>query len=133
MRLWISYIMYIEWLIIYILYIQGGPKWYCNRVIFKYLTVVFFIGKEGMPSGPSRFRLVEGPPLPSPTPFWIGVMLCTGFGQTSRSSWTRCLSRSSLNSPYPMHSITLNQNWKFVRVTLDPHSKKDTREFQLYE
>ena len=48
--------MYIEWLIIYILYIQGGPKWYCNRVIFKYLTVVFLIGKEGMRSGPSRFR-----------------------------------------------------------------------------
>ena len=45
--------MYIEWLIIYILYIQGGPKWYCNRVIFKYLTVVFFIGKEGMRSGPA--------------------------------------------------------------------------------
>ena len=42
--------MYIEWLIIYILYIQGGPKWYCNRVIFKYLTVVFLIGKEGMRS-----------------------------------------------------------------------------------
>ena len=54
--------MYIEWLIIYILYIQGGPKWYCNRVIFKYLTVVFFIGKEGMRSGPSRFRRGEGPP-----------------------------------------------------------------------
>ena len=73
--------MYIEWLIIYILYIQGGPKWYCNRVIFKYLTVVFFIGKEGMRSGPSRFRRGEGPPLPSPTPFWIGVMLCMGFVQ----------------------------------------------------
>ena len=60
--------MYIEWLIIYILYIQGGPKWYCNRVIFKYLTVVCFIGKEGMRSGPSRFRRGEGPPLPSPFP-----------------------------------------------------------------
>ena len=35
---------------------------------FKYLTVVFFIGKEGMRSGPSRFRRGEGPPLPSPTP-----------------------------------------------------------------
>ena len=68
MRLWISYIMYIEWLIIYILYNQGGPKWYCNRVIFKYLTVVFFIGKEGMRSGPSRFRRGEGPPPSSPTP-----------------------------------------------------------------
>ena len=54
--------------ILLLLLIQGGPKWYCNRVIFKYLTVVFFIGKEGMRSGPSRFRRGEGPPLPSPTP-----------------------------------------------------------------
>ena len=52
--------MYIEWLIIYILYIQGGPKWYCNRVIFKYLTVVFFIGKEGIGRDRARFRRGEG-------------------------------------------------------------------------
>ena len=60
--------MYIEWLIIYILYIQGGPKWYCNRVIFKYLTVVFFIGKEGA-CGRDRpaFVVVKGT-IPSPTP-----------------------------------------------------------------
>ena len=72
--------MYIEWLIIYILYIQGGPKWYCNRVIFKYLTVVFFIGKEGMRSGPSRFRRGEGPPLPSPTPILVQGDAVHGIG-----------------------------------------------------
>ncbi len=60
--------MYIEWLIIYILYIQGGPKMYCIRVIFKYLTVVFFLGKEGA-RGRDRpaFVVVKGhPPLPHP-------------------------------------------------------------------
>ena len=36
---------------------------------------------------------------------------------------TRCLSRSSLIWLNPMHSITLNQNWKKVRVTLDPPQK----------
>ena len=100
--------MYIEWLIIYILYIQGGPKWYCNRVIFKYLTVLFFIGKEGMRSGPSRFRRGEWPPLPYPTPILDRGDAVHGIpSNQARSSWSLALSRSSLICTIPMLNFTL--------------------------
>ena len=32
-----------------------------------------------------------------------------------------------------MHSITLNQNWKFVRVTLDPPQKGPSKKVQHTE
>ena len=91
-------------------------------MFYQYLSI-----RERPPG--SNVEGLEDWKTPSPSnPILVQGRAVHGIGTNQAgSSWSLALSRSSLICTNPMHSITLNQNWKIVRVTLDPPQKGPSR------